>query len=722
MNGPHMGIFSKVSRDHVAEAISRSSPSPLTLPVPFRVDHADHLIKTALEGYTKLASDHILHPEIKGSLSDVVGSLAERLEKLFKISGEHDDEKILGKMIITRNRIYDTLLEIVWNLLGIEKRWVGFPDGEASKAIRTIVDFLKVCEKHEKEELCEPIILNSTIAYQLDRMKLVNKGNSLVAWMANEIERNLKVECLTESYVQAVEKTLRENFYYVAYEEGLCKFGNDYALGLRWLRHLGYVQVSTNPVLAALAYEDDLHLWESFKRHAEGILRKQCPEWFSEPEKHADEIAMEATRFALLDNFHVFRIPFVLSRYRDGLVSYQLNPLIANDVERSVSAAVEFAQRLENDLRVYDEYLFWGYREPCEKGRPNLVIKVAAAYPSSIEIVGKINEIGIGQNITLSYTVSQEVFLGVAAMEGMAAALGRGITPTQTYVTNMGGRLEDHLRESVASNLLLKAVEEMNSIEGEALLEKMAIGLGVKGEHMEEFKKKSLNGRADFLTSRRILGGSLLNEVFIEALVSTKAYGGRGQVFSMLKTLEDAIKMSGTYVARRVYEIMFSPLNRSKWAEYLVRGFSISRENAELILSRIDLLPASKRKPEDTFLTLSRRNVTNTEFPNHQLAVVKEALRKGVKMEDYEDSIARELDYEALKILTNVEDFVKAYEASPELNSLLEKAGVSRSYGCRGVRTEDWPNYGPCAKTLEEFTKAYLSFRRKVLDLVFLKG
>lgn len=702
----------------MVETILRSSPSPLTLPVPFRVDHADHLIKTALEGYAKLASDHILHPEIKESLSEVVSSLVERLEKLFKISRGHEDEKISEKTIVTRNRIYDMLLEIAWNLSGIEKRWVGFPDGEASKAIRTIVDLLKDCEKREKEEFCEPVILNSTIARQLDGMKLVNKGNSLVAWMANEIERNLRVECLTESYVHAVERTLKENFYYVAYEEGLCKFGNDYALGLRWLRHLGYVQVSTNPVLAALAYEDDPHLWESFKRHAEGILGRPYPEWFSEPEKHADEIVMEATRFALLDNFHVFRIPFVLSRYRDGLVSYQLNPLIANDVERSMSAVVEFARRLEDDLRVYDEYLFWGYREPCEKGRPNLVIKVAAAYPSSIEIVRKINEIGIGQNITLSYTVSQEVILGVAAMEGMAAALGGGITPTQTYVTNMGGRLEDHLRESVASNLLLKAVEEMNSIEREALLEKMAIGLGIK----EELKKKSLNNRADFLTSRRILGGSLLNEFFIEALVSTKAYGGRGQVFSMLKTMEDAIKMSGTYVARRVYEIMFSPLNRSKWAEYLVRKFNISRENAELILSRIDLLPASKRKPEDTFLTLSRRNVTNTEFPNHQLAVVKEVLGKGFKTEDYEDSITKELDYEALKVLTSVEDFVKAYEASSELNSLLEKVGINRSYGDRGASTEDWPNYGPCAKTLEEFTKAYLSFRRKVLNLVFSKG
>ena len=712
-----MGVSSRVSHDYVVETILRSSPSPLTLPVPFRVDHADHLIKTTLEGYTKLAADHVLHPEVKGCLADMVGSLVERLEKVFKSSGGQADEKVSDKTIVLRNRIYDMLLEMVWNLSGIEKRWVGFPDGEARKAISIIMDFLKDCEKNEGEELREPVILGSTVAYQLDRMKLVNKGNSLVAWMANEIEKNLRVDCLTESYVRAVDKTLKENFYYVAYGKGLCKFGNDYALGLRWLRHLGYVQVSTNPVLAALAYEDDPYLWESFERHAEESLRRQYPEWFTEPEKHVDEIAMEATRFALLENFYVFRVPFVLSGYRDGLVSYQLNPLIADDVEKSVSAAVGFARRLEDDLRIYDAHLFWGYREPCEEGRPNLVIKVAGAYPSSIEIVRKINEIGMGQNVTLSYTVSQEVILGVAAMEGMAVALGRGITPTQTYVTNMGGRLEDHLRESVASSLLLRAVEKMSSMEGGALLGKMAGGLGIKWEEMEKFRG-DLKGKVDFLVSRRILGGSLLNEVFVETLVSTGEYGEREHVLNMLKSFEDAIKMSGTYVAKRVFEIMFSSLNRSKWVEYLMRKFSIPHESAELIVNRIDLLPASKRKPEDTFLTLSRRNVTNTEFPNHQLAVVKEAFRKAFRMEDYEDSITRGLDNEVLRVLMSVEDFVKAYEASSELNSLLKEAGIKGDYGSRGVGIGDWPSYGPCVKTLEEFTGSYLSFREKVLNLI----
>ncbi len=713
-----MGTYSGVSRDYAAEVILSSRPSPLNLPVPFRLDHVDHVIKTALDGHTKLASDHLLHPELRGMLVETASLLVERLETVLTRagSGVRSDEKKLGETIVARNRIYDVLLETIWSLTGVEKTWVGFSDEEASKTIGFITGFLKKCEELEKEELGEPVVFRCTIASQLERMRLVNKGNSLVAWMAREMESELETEPLAESYVRAVEKTLNNNFYYSAYRSGLCKFGNDYALGLRWLRHLGYVQVSTNPVLAALAYEDDPYLWESFKKHVEENLRRQYPEWFSEPEKHADEIVMEATRFALLDNFYVFRVPFALSKYQDGLVSYQLNPLIADDVDKSVEAARSFAEKLENDLRVYDEYLFWGYREPREKGRPNLVVKVAAAYPSSVEIVRKINEMGIGQNVTLSFTVSQEVILGVAAMEGMAVAVGKGIMPTQTYDTNMGGRLEDHLRESVAASLLLKAVEKLGVGGGEVLLEKMADRLGIKGEEVSIFRAKDIRGKVELLTSRRLLG-SLVNEAFIEALVSTGAYGGREQVLNMLKTFEDAVRMSGTYVARRVYEIMFSPSNRFKWVDYLMRKHRIPGESAELIINRIDLLPASKRKPEDTFLTLSRRNVTNTEFPNHQLAVVKEALREGFNMGDYEDSISRRIGPDVLEILMGIEDFVKAYEASPELNGLLKEVGIVEDYGDRGVKIADWPSYGPCIKTLQEFTRAYLTFRKRVLDL-----
>ncbi|MGC9202688.1 MAG: transaldolase family protein [Thermoproteota archaeon] len=714
-------MSTNISPDCIREVISKAKLVSLVLPIPPRIDHADHIIKTALDGHTKLAADHVLHPEMRGQLTETISSLIRRLGLLFEeeLSFKENLEKNeLEDIIIKRYRIYDALLELLWNLIGVEKKWAHLPDEEVAKSMEAITYALDEWEKQEKEKLGSSIILRYTIDSQLNKMELVNKGNSMVAWIAKEIKKELKDDKLTESYTQALRKVIEKNFYYIAYKEGLCKFGNDYALGLRWLRHLGYVQVSTNPLLAAIAYDDDPSLWESFKEYAKRSLMNEYPEWFKEPEKYADAITMEATRFALLDNFYVFRVPFVLSKYHDGLVSYQLNPLIADNVEKSVAAAREFAQRLESTLAVYDSYLFWGYEMPYEKGRPNLVIKVAAAYPASIEVTRRLNEIGIGQNITLSYTVSQEVIIGVAALEGMAGAIKKGIIPTQTYDTNMGGRLEDHLRESVAASFLLKAIEPLDPEKREKILDNLASKLNLKGENLLELKKKSIREKIEFLTSKKILGGNLLNPAYVEVLMETGTYRDKENLIRTLSSFDDALKLSGTFIAQRVYEILFSPWNKQKWLEYLVKNFGISKSDAEFITDRLDLLPASKRKPIDTLFTLSRRNITNTEFPNHQLDVVREATKEEFRIEDYAESIIQKLDENKLNILLSLEDFVKAYEASPELNQLLEKAGIKRNYGTRGVQIKEWPNYGPCAKTLDEFTKAYLTFRLKVLNTI----
>jgi transaldolase len=707
-------MLGRASLDQIREVVCRSKAIPLMLPIPPRVDHADHIIKTALDGHTKLAADHVLHSEMKGKLMDLTGSLTRRLGLLFDRSLEED----LEKTIIIRHRIYDALLEIIWNLIGIEKEWAGFSDEEAEKTVEAVLSLLKSFEEREREELGSPVILKYTIMLQLDKAKLVNKGNSMVSWIAVEIEKELREDCLVKSYVKAIKTVLRKNFYYVAYKSGFCKFGNDYALGLRWLRHLGYVQVSTNPVLAAIAYDDDPSLFESFKEYTREKLSEDHPEWFRNPEKYVDDMAMEATMFILLDNFYVFRVPFLLSRYRNGLVSYQLNPLISGDVEKSVAAAKEFANRLESVLMVYDSYLLWGYDVPVEKGRPNLVVKVAAVYPSSIEIARRINEMGIGQNITLSYTLTQEILTGMAVMEGMVHALRKGIVPTQTYLTNMGGRLEDHLLENVAANLLLKALEKISVEERGNILSKLADEVKIDVGTMNALKKKTLKEQVEALTTKKCLEGSLLNNAYVSALVSTHAYGVESDVLSMLRPLSNAIKLSGTYVAKRVYEILFSPRNRSKWVSYLVRKFGILKEDAELIISRIDLLPASKRKPMDTLLTLASRNMTNTEFPNHQLDVARGALKEAFKMEAYKEAVTQRLSEDNLKILMGVDDFVKAYEATPSLKRILAEIGITENYGDRGVKPEDWPGYGPCEKTLREFTKAYLAFRNRVRKAV----
>ncbi len=711
----------RLSLSYVMEVINSIESEKLVLPVPPRIDHSDHIIKTALAGHTKLAADHILYPEMKGRVVDVLGSVIRRLNLLFISSNPVGvEESIKRRYIADRYLAYDLLLEIAWNLIGIESRRVGFGREEIERGLKIIVNALKDWEAVEREEYGEPVILEAVISKQLESMKIVNKGNSLLAYIASEVEKKLDQGSLAESFINAMKNQLTNTIYYHASLHRLCKFGNDYALGLRWLRHLGYVQVSTNPALAARAYDDDPSLWERFKKYAREVLSKKYPEWFRDPDKYADDIAMEATRFGLMENFLVFRPPFFWSDYHDGLVSYQLNPLIAHDPVKSVEAAKEFAIRLEEDLRVYDEYLLWGYTTAnVEKGRPNLVVKVAAAYPAALEIARKLNEIGIGQNITVSYTVAQEVLIGVAAMEGMAKAIKKGIKPTQTYDTNMGGRLEDHLRDVVAAKLVWKAIERLSDDEKERKVNDLLEKLLKDKEKLEEAIKMPLSERIDYLVSKRVLGRNLLREEFVEFLDKSGVFGSREKLIEMLKRIQYDLALSGTFVAQRVYEIMFSPWNREKWIKYLMEKHGITREEAVYVIDRIDLLPASKRKPIDTLYTFASKNMTNTEFPNHQLKVQQEYMKPGFKLDDYAESIYQQLDQEALKRLTEeYEDFVKAYEASPELNELLKKVGITGDYGNRGIEVEKWPEYGPCRKTMKEFTNAYLRFRDKVLETI----
>jgi len=702
-----------MSKENISKLILSAKPKELVLPIPPRADHAQLMILTALDGYTELAADHILYPEADPILDSIVSGLVRRSEIILREAFE----RLSDEDIVMIYRIYDLFLELIANLNGVEVEWAKLSKDKVVSVLDRIVNALSVWESIERERLGSPKILETTIDVKLKKMELVNGGKSLVAHFAKTIRSMLDSNNLAKSYAKAVAEILKNNYYRLLYEEGMCKFGNDYALGLRWLRHLGFVQVSTNPVLAARAYSDDPSLWDKFREYAETKLVKMYPEWFKDPDRYVDDIAMEATRFALLDSFLVFRVPFILSNGHDGLVSYQLNPLIANNVEKSVRAAIEFVKRLEQDLIVYDSYLLWGYQCRGEVGRANIVIKVAAPYPEAQYIAERLNELGIGTNITLSYTVSQEVLLAWREMRGMAKALKKGIIPTQVYDTNMGGRLEDHLREETAAQLLFKALEKLGEDKRKSLLVKLGRSLGVKDSDLEKILSQDLLTVCRYLTSHRVLGRNLLRKEFIEVLAESGAYGSLSNVEKMLIPLENALRLSGTYVAQRVYEILFSPRNKIKWIEYLIREFGLSREEAEFIIDRIDLLPASKRKPIDTLYTFASRNMTNTEFPDHQLAVVQELEKRG-GYRDLAESIYMPLGNELLDILMKIEDFVKAYEASPEVNKLLKEIGIEGDFGTRGIDPQDWPSYGPCRKTLEEFTNGYLVFRDNVIKVI----
>jgi len=694
----------------VRSVILEAKPEKLVLPVP-SLDHSGHVVHTALMGYPQLAADHLLNREMRGSLVETVGNVIRQLNLEFVKSESSPDDPVEAqkRKILVRQRAYEAIIEIAVNLIGVESKAVGFSDEEADQASRCIRQALETWEALETGETSSGSPIAKAVAEKIiSDMKKVMGGAGMVAKMGEEIEKKVREESLTVSFLSAAKRVIQGNVYYLMTVKGMCKFGNDYALGLRWLRHLGYVQVSTNPVLAARAYDDDPSLWEDFKEVA-----KEHKEWFNRPEDFGDEIAMQATMIALWPNLAVYRPVALLRKLHGGVVSYQLNPNVASSVEGSMKDGLKIYSAAQEFLQKYDAYLAWGYSNREERGRPNIVFKVAGESPAAIEITTAFNRLGIGTNNTVTYAVSQETALIIAALKGMAEALKMGIHPTQNYETNMGGRLESHLRDLAAEKLLREALAKVHDKEG--FLRRLAEKLGAL---KELDKPSSLEEKARAICSFTYLK-PLANPAFVEAIASAKIRGKtKEETAAFLASLEDDIGLSGTFVARRVYRIFFSPENRPRWLAYLQKKFEVSQAEAEEVMDKMDVLPASKRKPSDTYLTLGRRNMTTTEFPNHQQNVLEASRQKGFNLDDFDNAVLEENDPQVLQRLLKLGDFRRAYELTPELAENLRKAGIQGDYGQGGVKPSEWPAFGSVVKTMNEFTNAYNQFKEKAIQIV----
>jgi len=706
----------------VRSILLEARPEKLVSP-PKSLDHCDHVVRTALAGHTKLAADHLLNREMVGSLRETVGDIVRQLNFEFTkgvtFRGASPEEE--EKNILACSRAYEVLIEIALNLFGVESKKIGFSNEEIEGVLHDVAQALETWEGLEREGFYgqggdgAPIaeaVVNCIIS---DMKKVMSSSAKLpggmVANMGKKIEEELSRDRVMSTFLSAAKRQIQENTYYIMVMKGMCKFGNDYAIGLRWLRHLGYGQVSTNPVLAAGAYDDDHSLWDSFREVVKGHK-----EWFKNPEKYADEIAMQATMVALWPNLTVYRPIALASKLYDGLVSYQLNPNVASSLEGSLKDGFQIYSTAQEFLKKYDEYLMWGYSSKVERGRPNIVFKVAGNSPAAIDVTAKFESLGIGTNNTVTYTVPQETALILAKMEGRAEAVKKGILVTTVYETNMGGRLDDHLREEQAEKLLKKALEKVPN--KEKALEELATKLGA----LDAMKKApSLETKVKIVSSQRYLR-PLNKEPFIELLSEAKTCGdSKKETEAFVSRLENDIGHAGTFVAQRVYRIFFSPENRPKWIKHLQKEYGLSEEQAEEVLGKIDMLPASKRKPVDTLFTLARTNMTNTEFPDHQQEVLNTSRQPGFVLEDYENAILKDHDSGILRRLLESdvrEDFRKAYELTPELIEKMGSAGIRGDFGNQGHKPPEWPNFGSVVKTMNQFTDAYNKFRDRTVEFV----
>lgn len=697
----------KVTQAQIEAIVAASKPERLSDPGkrPITGDHAANAVQLAAWGQTALAADHLLFPELNGCLPAVVAGVVRQLNIRFVGAGllAGDGEAEVARKVRQRQYAYETLLEMGINFGGMESRWLDA--GERCQAVGSIRGALAEWEAREAAEGNGSVAV-AVVRRFLDRMKLVQKGASMAAKTALRIEQALDFgKPVLLALLEKAQAEIEANIYTRMVREGRCRFGNDYALGLRWLRHLGFEQVSTNPVLAALAYSDDPSLAQTFQ--AEVPLHPKFGAWKAAPEKFGDEIALYATLLALWDNLHVYRPIFfnLAGTSGGGVVSFQLNPNIAHLVQESVRDVFAAFAAATEDLQVYDDYLLAGYPATRERARPNVVIKVAASSPAAREIARTINGFGFGSNITVIYTVGQEVTMVLEELAGMAAAIKKGIVPTQLYMTNMGGRFESHLREAKLESLFDELKELVGEARALAKVNQLAAANGTKAkvDDAKEYKAKVV--AATRFASQRTLDAN------VAAALKDVASAAD------LQAWEDLIGKSGTLVARRAWGIFWAEENRGKWVEHLCRKHQITKEQAGLILSRVCYLPASKRKPQDTYWTLAGANMVHTEFPNHQENVRKMGEDPSFKLADYVESIMQPFPDDVVKRLSTIPDFRVGYELNGELSQILRQVGIDGNFGIGGHTPEQWPEFGSVQKTLTEFKAAYDKFRGDMLSL-----
>jgi hypothetical protein len=607
--------------------------------------------------------------------------------------------------ISLRGYAYETLLEMALNFYGLESRWLD--EEKKEDCLQFIRNVLSEWEGLEKKE-GGISIAKAVIEKWLLRMKRVQKGSSMVAQTAQRIEGALGQENqILPEFLKKAEEEIKTNIYYRMVKEGKCKFGNDYALGLRWLRHLGFEQVSTNPVLAARAYQDEPELIVLFKQETQHHPNFRA--WHSNPKKHAEEITLFATLLALWDNLYTFRPIFFNLRETSGggVVSFQLNPNIAHLVDESIRDALLAFSLASENLAIYDRYLLAGYHVDREVGRPNMVIKVAATSPAARIITRKINALGFGSNITVDFTLSQEATLLLEEMEGMAEAFKKGIRPTQLYMTNMGGRLESHLREVKLEELFSKLKEKIGEQQALIKIEQLSQANGTK----DMVSKAKTYEEKVVAATRYAHGQKTLNESIFQAL-------GDVTPRESLQKWEETINKSGTLVARRLWGIFFSERNRERWIAYLMKKHDLTLEQVSLIMNRIHYLPASKRKPFDTYWTLSSRNLVHTEFPDHQENTRKMAQDPQFNLKEFKDSISHTFPPSVPELQNQINDFQRAYEINSELAEILREVGITGDFGRAGLEPEDWSQFGPVQKTLSEFKSAYDNFQMEMFSLL----
>jgi transaldolase len=647
-----------------------------------------HVLNQIEHGETLAAADHIVVREPKGDVQAVIQELM------------HELPGFVNNRPGIEESVFTALIRIGLNLAGRDAQLAGWSPATVEKSLSVLRE-----EMHRFESSWRENAIHAVDGY-LTGMLSVNSGDSLTGLMAERIRKGLGSDRTASHFVDVYAAVARQTVYWKMVERGYCKFGNDYARGLETLRHLGFSQVSTNPVLAAKAFDEE----PSLVKRLEAEINRN-PSWKQDPRAHAHEIVIAGTLLALWSNLEVFRPLAILAKNKDYMISFQLNPNVAEDFGTSVEAAKRVYALAQEHLTEYDRSL--GVENPGLLS-PNIVFKVAGSSGSARQITRELNASGLGTNNTVTFTVAQEVRLIIDALEGKATAIRARKPVTRTYETNMGGRLVSHLREEEAKRILAEVAARRGEDEATEMIFRIAKTLNLSDTEIERAKRvSSVAEKADIVCAYKNMK-SLTHEAFLEA-----AYAA-GLTELQVQQLEMDLRKAGTLVAKRVYSTFYDERNRRKWMEWLERKHGLDHAEATLILDSMDILPASKRIPEDTLDTLASANMCNTEFPNHAKAVQLYSENPDFELAAYRDAVLRSPDFELVRRLCSVRDFVRAYEFTEDASKQVLEVGATSAIGelgLGGVKEQEWHEFGPVRKTMNEFREAYNKFLERCVEL-----
>ncbi len=648
-----------------------------------------HIILQIENEQTLAAADHLL---VRGAIQDTPAVIRGLLVALPEFIKAHSG---------LEKNVFTTLIRIGLNLVGRDVIVAQFPKEVVENSLSVLIRGIVPLEDVHPESAC------AAVESLLADMSSVNGGDSLPAYMAEKIRKSPDYR-KPSRFIEEYGKVARDTVYWKMVEGNLCKFGNDYARGLETLRHLGFSQVSTNPVLAAKAFDEDTNLVAGLKKEI-----SKNPHWKENPRIHGHEIVMAGTLLALWPNLEVFRPLAILANNRDYMVSFQLNPNVADDSKASLEDARRAYALAREHLTAYDRSL--GVQTP---GRiaPNIVFKVAASSKAAREVTLQLNASGIGTNNTVTFAVSQEVPLMVDALVGKALAMSAGRPVTRTYMTNMGGRFVSHLREEEAKRILLMIASQRGESDVNRIIVRLAEKLKLTSSELARVDRAAtVAEKADIVCAFKNMK-SLTHEAFLE--VATQAGLDRGQV----EELEMDLRKAGTLVARKVYQLFYEKRNHEKWLVWLEREHKLKRAEAISVLDSMDILPASKRVPEDTLDTLASINMCNTEFPNHAKAVQVYSEKPTFNLRSFSEAALRGSEGELVSRLSGIKDFVRGYESTPQISGKVREVNATFPTQLGGMTEDEWNGFGPVKKTMTEFKDAYDRFLTRCIELADTVG